>query len=175
MRCLCGLSACALLPALLLAANPVSPLDRLNPKNIPADFRGHWQPKELDGVLQQPGGGHTYGVMSMALHPQGKLMVVGSHNQVMRLWDLTGDKPQELPSIKEHKGEVMAMAFTSDGKTLATGCGDNTIRLWDVTGTTLKTRSVLKHHKPIRSLAFTPDGKKLAAGMEDDGRVHWWD
>src|SRR5438552_2597732 len=94
------------------AAQESSPLDKLDPKKIPALEKFDWQPP---------------------VAPNGKLTAAGGADTAIRIWDLSPKQPKLILSLQTHKGPVMALAFTADGKTLISGSSDETIRLWTVT------------------------------------------
>src|SRR5258708_1905230 len=73
--------------------------------------------------------GHTLALASVAFSHDGKTVASGSHDNTIKLWDVsTGKERAQL----NHKGAVRSLAFSHDGKLLASGSNDYTVKLWDV-------------------------------------------
>lgn len=75
-------------------------------------------------------------VFALAFHPDGKFLVSGGNDKIVRVWDLT--KYTEVRTLHDHGRTVKSVAFSKDGKTLASGSGDGhawsngdgAIKLW---------------------------------------------
>jgi WD40 repeat protein len=103
----------------------------------------------------------------------GKVLITGGADGVIRLWEVPTGKP--LRQLEGHQGWVRCLALSPDGKTLASGGGwwDFSLRLWDV-GTGKKLRCLdKKEHGEIGFVAFSPDGKALYSAR--DREISVWD
>ena len=120
-------------------------------------------------------------VESVALSPDGKLVVVGAWDWI-QWWDVdSGTAP--LAQI-EHTSTVSSIAFSADGERIAAGMNpygerlqngssDAIVKVWDVaTGDEL---AVFEGHSDrVGSLEFSPEGDRLATGS-GDATVRIWD
>jgi WD40 repeat protein len=97
----------------------------------------------------------------LALSPNGKKLVTGSEDGLVRLWDVkTG---RNLRSFPDHARILRTVAFSPDGKRLASAGDAESIRLWETA--TGKQAAILETGQDeVVCLAFSPDGKKLASG-----------
>lgn len=140
--------------AALLTRLP-SPLDRLDPANIPAADRFEGRPKELVAVLPKQAGE----IMSLSFSADGRTLAAATQRAV-RLWDLGGPTPRERAVLPDAGWHVR---FAPDGRTLVTA--SQVPRLWDVSGDRPRELARLAGHShgPL-ALAFSDDGKLLAAG-----------
>ena len=101
-----------------------------------------------DGVKKSGGGvfgeclrvfsGHTAHVFSLDLSPAGNVLVTGSVDETVRLWDVRrGTCMNVLPA---HSDPVTSVRFSPDGTVVCSGSYDGLVRLWSVaTGACLRT------------------------------------
>ena len=126
--------------------------------------------------------GHTWRILSLAVSPNGKTVVSGSHvggsqqkSNGLRWWDVETGRTM---FFSKNAGTVTALAFSPDGKILA--CADSSltsgtnpvIYLFDCNnGEILKT---LRGYKAtIKALTFSPNGEILASCGYDDTIRLW--
>jgi WD40 repeat protein len=119
--------------------------------------------------------GHTNGVVTVALSPDGKVALSGpvcytSTDSAARLWDVESGK--ELRRLQGHTGGVYCAAFFPDGKRAVTG-GDLTLRVWDV-ASGQELRRLEGHAKGVYALALAADGKSVLSA-DADGTLRLWD
>ncbi|MEB3337032.1 MAG: WD40 repeat domain-containing protein [Leptolyngbyaceae bacterium] len=112
--------------------------------------------------------GHKNWIYSLAISPDAKILVSGSHK--IKVWDLgTGELVRTLTG---HKKWVYSLAVSPNGQILASASADKTIRIWHLpTGELL---SILYGHSDwVRTLAISVDGQTLASGS-DDNTIKLW-
>ena len=87
-----------------------------------------WTIDAETGHLDQQFEGHSYRVNSVDFSPGGDLVVSGSRDQSVRLWDAV--EGTLLTSLKDHTDEVTSVAFSPDGSLIASSSNDDTVILW---------------------------------------------
>ncbi len=114
----------------------------------------------------------TFGsILSVAISPDGELLVAGTANNEVRIWQVTTGTLRQ--NIQGHTNRVRSVAFSVDGNTIVSGSDDQSVRLWDArTGQCLRT--FYEHTNRVRSVAFNVDGNTIISGS-DDGTARLWD
>ena len=114
--------------------------------------------------------GHTGWVHAVAFSPDSSLVISGSEDATIRIWDTqTG---QCLRSLSLGIW-VWSVAISPDGHALASGSNDGLVCLWDLaTGALLQT--LTGHEGWVRSVAFSPDGQWLMSSSHDQ-TIRIWD
>jgi WD40 repeat protein len=109
----------------------------------------------------------------MVFSPDGKLVVSGSHDMTIRVWDsMSGG--ETLAPLRGHDDAVLCVAFSPDGTQIVSGSADLTICLWH-SELGMQTLAPLQGHKePIFSVEFSADGMQVLSAC-DDGFVRIWD
>jgi WD40 repeat protein len=108
---------------------------------------------------------------SLAFHPSGELLAVGSSGGSADIWNMR--TTERVARMTGHGDAVAAVAFSADGAYLATAGRDGFVNVWAVSSghlvTTLRTRA-----SSLEAVAFAPRGREVAvAGAE--GRVTVFD
>jgi WD40 repeat protein len=111
-------------------------------------------------------------VDALDFSPDGSLLVTGTNDGSVRLWDTTTGKG--VASASGNLGEVTDVAFSPDGATIATISSDGSVRLWR--GRTLQPLMTIATDAagisettnfPEGEVSFGPDGTRLAYTAED--------
>ncbi|WP_152590674.1 serine/threonine-protein kinase [Nostoc sphaeroides] len=126
--------------------------------------------KDSDVFLQRTFTGHSNGVTSIAVSPDGKTLASGSQDKTIKLWNLATGKL--IRTLTGHSNLVNSVAFSRDGKTLASGSTDGSIKLWNL-ATGEQIRTLRGHSDSVISIAISPDGKTLASGNFDASVKLW--
>ncbi len=108
--------------------------------------------------------GHKREVTSLAFSPDGKTLISGSHDSIIRFWEVPSGRV--LRALHVHENAIYGLAVSLDGKTVAIGSGDPAIRLWDLSSGRLRD-TLIGHKTYVPSLAISPDAGTLASGSYD--------
>jgi WD40 repeat protein len=102
--------------------------------------------------------------------PDGKRIVSGGRDRVIRLWD--AETAKQIKAIDHHDAWVESIAMSRDGKRILTG-GGKVIYLWDVESGNLL-RSFAGHGEGVTCVALTRDDR-VALSSSYDGTARAWD
>lgn len=113
------------------------------------------------------------GVRSMALSPNGKMIVSGSRdNHNVRVWNVEARKV--IAKWEGHTKFVGALSWSADSKQVLSGSWDGTTRAWDVKSA--KTVLAIKTgHEVVQVAIYSPDATKIATGGLNENAVKIWD
>ena len=116
--------------------------------------------------------GHKGTVYDVVFSPSGRLLVSGSADNSVRIWNTHDGSSKVLP-VTGAPSSFICVIFGPDGRYVAAGNADNSLWIWD----SRTQRLVAKwwgHTGSVWSAVFTPDGKGLISGALDD-TVKYWD
>jgi WD40 repeat protein len=98
-------------------------------------------------------------VFSLAFSQDGRHIVSGSWNGVVKLWDVKSGN--EVKTFRTPSGGVTAVALSKDGQYIVAGCRDDFgIVMWKIS-TGKVVRVIQRNLDYIADIAFTPDGNRL--------------
>jgi WD40 repeat protein len=72
--------------------------------------------------------GHTKGVCSVAISPDGQSLVSGGHDNMIKVQNLTSG--EKVLTFTSHKEGVRSVAISPNGQMLVSGSNDHTIKIW---------------------------------------------
>jgi WD40 repeat protein len=113
---------------------------------------------------------HPAVVTSLALTADGNVLVTGSEDGTVRVWDPWVGK--ELAVLTGHEGPVRSVAIKDDGRWVLSAGSDRTVRLWDAAGKE-EVAAFRKHASPVVAAAFLANGTQTVSGDRDLNLLPW--
>jgi len=122
--------------------------------------------EEPEAVVQM---GHLEPIISIAFSPDAKMMLSGSQDKTLKLWDVGTGK--EIRTFAGHAGPVIAVAFSPEGKTVCSAGTDRLIKIWDLdTGKEIRSIKGRQQDLPI---AFSPNAQSVLSLLSTGGGRLW--
>jgi katanin p80 WD40 repeat-containing subunit B1 len=104
--------------------------------------------------------------------PDGKWIVSGDQEGLLRIWDLTAGKL--IHEFKDHTNAITKVRFHPNEYFLASSSADRTVKFWD-----LDTFSLVETAGPeatsVRAIEFTPSGEAMFSATQDCLKVWTWE
>jgi WD40 repeat protein len=113
---------------------------------------------------------HPDSVLAAAAFADGKRLVTGGADKVVRTWNLAAPQQPER-QFSGHAAAVRAVAIGPGGQALASAGDDETIRFWNPANGQ-QTAILGAHAGPVVGLAYHPSGQVLSASA--DGSLKLW-
>ena len=116
--------------------------------------------------------GHTDTVWALTFSLDGTLLVSGSRDETVKLWDVqTGGV---IKTFHVYTKSITSVSISPDCTMIASGCKDGTIHLWDIqTGGCFHV--IDGHNDNVNSVNFSPTNSQLLISASDDYTVRQWD
>ncbi|KAM3549928.1 hypothetical protein MY1884_008501 [Beauveria asiatica] len=114
---------------------------------------------------------HGDGVTSVSLSPDAILLVSGSLDHTIRIWDAR--TCEVIRTLKGHDGRVMSTGFSFDARFVVSGALDSTVKIWH-TKTGTEFRTLRGHVRGVTSAAFSHDATLVVSGSLDH-TIKIWD
>jgi len=120
--------------------------------------------------------GHEDDVDGIAFIAGTRLLVTGSDDKSLRVWDLDTGKQVGEPLLG-HDAEVRSIAASPDGRWIVSGGRNGSILVWEV-GTNKRELkrvpiSVNGHDENVMSVVFAPDSETFASASRDEMVCIW--
>jgi len=108
---------------------------------------------------------------SIALHPDGTTLAIGSfHQPVIYLWDIAAN--QQIGILQGHTDFVLALDWRPGTDILASVSLDGTLRTWDAASGQQQQIDVIDVGAKLYTVDWSPDGSRLVYGGETpDGQT----
>ncbi|KAF8761063.1 WD domain, G-beta repeat [Rhizoctonia solani] len=115
--------------------------------------------------------GHTNYVFCVNYNPSSNLIVSGSYDESVKLWDVS--RGRCMKTLSAHSDPVMAAGFNRDGTMIVSCSIDGLIRIWDTaSGQCLKT--LVDEANPVAGhVKFSPNGKFILCCTQDSTIRLW--
>ena len=135
--------------------------------------------QSAEPILRVEVGTHNAGIWDIAIDPSNRLLVTGSEDKTVRVWDISsrGELLRTLrPPVGEgEEGHIFAVALSPDARSVACGGrtgslkqGDGSVFLFDrATGALTRRLGGLPGY--VQHLVYTSDGRFLVAVMSVGG------
>ncbi len=114
--------------------------------------------------------GHSEGITSIVISPDGQTLVSGSWDNNIKIWNLKNGNL--IRTLSGHSNVIDSIVISPDGQTLVSGSADRTIKIWNLKNGNL-IRTLSGHSRSVNSVAISPDGQTLVSGSDDKTIKIW--
>lgn len=114
--------------------------------------------------------GHNDGVLSLAFNTEGDMLLSGSYDNSVRLWETgTGEM---IRVFTGHSDRVTTVDFDAQSSLIVSGSNDMTVRLWSVQNGAEIARFA-EHTDHIRTVRFDARGPSFVSASDDASIIAW--
>jgi WD40 repeat protein/tRNA A-37 threonylcarbamoyl transferase component Bud32 len=147
---------------------------------VDGTFQHSWEQGHLRNLCHRKAlslYGHSSPVRSLAISADGKCIVSGSDDGIVKVWDAATGR--EKYSLKAHTGAILSVAISADGKRIVSGGGGfdpktkqsrGEVKVWDAVAGQAKL-SLKGHTGHVYSVAFSLDGTRIVSGGGEESLV----
>jgi len=114
--------------------------------------------------------GHTWGVMAVALSPDGRVAISGGNDTDVHVWQISSG--ERRATLTGHKSSVTSVAMSRDSKRAVSGAEDGDVRIWNLNTNKCLT-TIKNYYVPIAGVAISGNGQSVITGTEH-GAVDIW-
>lgn len=117
-------------------------------------------------------------VNSICFHPDGKTLVSGSNDGIVRIWDTYHDLRTVVRLRKTDgnttisPGKIYTVGYNFQGNIIAAGSSDGTIRLWNISSS-IYPIFIFDCRSSVFSLNFNFIGNRVICGCQDGNIIIW--
>ncbi|XP_039757052.1 WD repeat-containing protein 48 homolog isoform X2 [Pararge aegeria] len=108
--------------------------------------------------------GNKESIYSLAMNPPGTILVSGSTEKVLRVWDPRNCS--RLMKLKGHSDNVKALVVSRDGSQCVSGSSDGTIKLWSLSQQRCVS-TIRVHSEAVWALLATENFTHIISGGRD--------
>ena len=109
--------------------------------------------------------GHTDGVISVDVSPDGTNILSGSHDRTAKLWNMEAGTLTH--TFEGHSSKIMSVAFHPSEEYIVTSSYDKSWKLWSLKDNTPLYTSFDEKAGGVNAVIFSPDGNQLICGFDD--------
>lgn len=128
-------------------------------------------------LRQQLRNAHQPSVFSLCWLPDGRQLVSGGRDALIKIWQVDSGSPQPLHSIQAHWFTVNHLIFCQDFNCFVSGSRDKTIKWWDAQSfSLLKVFDTIRdgcHHNSVNKLLWLPEAAALVSASDDRSIMVW--
>ena len=115
-------------------------------------------------------GWHSDWVKSVAISPDGHIIVSGSRDKTIKVWNLHTGKLSR--NFAGHSDTVETVAISADGHIIVSGSHDKTIKVWNLHAREL-IRTLVGHSDQVYCVAISADGQIIVSGGSEETIKVW--
>jgi WD40 repeat protein len=113
--------------------------------------------------------GHTHFITNVIFSSDNQLMVTGSGDNTIKIWNQQGKLLEDI--LREQESELQAIDLDQQNQKILAGYADGTVEILTLKGDRII--SFKSHSQALRYLKFSPDHQMIAT-IHVDGKIKLW-